>query len=140
MMKTLFGMPLGGRSLKNLLARPATRRYPTTVRAPFPGSRGHIVIDLSGCTFCGNCVKRCAPAALSMDRDQRTLTLEHLRCIACGVCAEVCTPHSLTMVTGALGALAAEKAGPEGSSPRGLQTERQAAPPEPATPDPTAAR
>ena len=129
-MKTLIGTPLVGRSLRNLLSRPATRRYPIDVRTPIAGGRGHVAIDLASCTFCGVCARRCVPVAISVDKEQRTLSLEHLRCIACGVCAEVCKTQSLTMVVGAMGAFPSEEAGPKGRSPRGIEMKRKPAPEE----------
>ncbi len=137
-MKNMIGMPLVGRSLRNLFSRPATRRYPTEIRVPIVGSHGHIVIDLASCTFCGLCARRCAPVAIVVDRGQKTLSLEHLRCIACGVCTEVCKTKSLTMVAGAMGAYTKGEAGPTGTAPRGVQKE-QRVDPEVAKPAPAAA-
>jgi MinD superfamily P-loop ATPase len=88
-----------------------------------------VAVDLTRCEFCGNCQKRCAPGAITLDREQRTLALERLRCIGCGVCTEVCASKSLTMADTPLGAFDREEVGPDGSSPRGVLTARQAAPP-----------
>lgn len=128
-MSTLIGMPLLGRALRNLFSPPATRRYPVETRKPIAGSRGHVAVDLTSCEFCGNCAKRCAPGAITLDRENRTLTLERLRCIGCGVCTEVCSSKSLVMAGAPLGAFGSEEVAPDGSSPRGVLTARQAAPP-----------
>jgi ech hydrogenase subunit F len=85
------------RSLRNLFARPATRRYPFEVRPPFDGARGTIEFDLGTCVFCNLCARRCPAVAITCSREERYFAIDQLRCIACGVCADVCNKGSLTM-------------------------------------------
>ncbi len=85
-------------ALKNLLSLPATRRYPEETRAPFPGFRGHLALDMDSCVLCGICDRRCPCGALAVARDEKTLTIEHLRCTACGVCVDACNKHSLRLL------------------------------------------
>ena len=92
-----FNLPMVGRSLHNLVSRPATRRYPSEVRPHFAGTRGTIEFDLDTCVFCGLCVRRCPTVALSCSREDRSFAIEQLRCIACGVCVDVCNKNSLHM-------------------------------------------
>ena len=92
-----FNLPMVGRSLRNLVSRPATRRYPSEVRPHFPGTRGTIEFDLDTCVFCGLCARRCPTVALTVSREDRSFAIEQLRCIACGVCIDVCNKDSLHM-------------------------------------------
>ena len=92
-----FNLPMVGRSLRNLVSRPATRRYPSETRPHFAGTRGTIEFDLDTCVFCGLCVRRCPTLALTCSREDRFFAIEQLRCIACGVCVDVCNKESLRM-------------------------------------------
>ena len=92
-----FNLPMVGRSLRNLVSRPATRRYPSEIREHFAGTRGTILFDLDTCVFCGLCVRRCPTLALSCSREERFFAIEQLRCIACGVCVDACNKDSLHM-------------------------------------------
>jgi len=56
----------GRRSVRNLLARPATRRYPVEIRDPFAGARGRIQFDVSTCNYCMLCARRCPAAAITV--------------------------------------------------------------------------
>ena len=85
------------RSLRNLVSPPATRRYPTVVRAPFPGARGTLEFDLESCVLCSLCVRRCPTVALTCDRDAKLFAIDQLRCIACGACVDACNKHSLRL-------------------------------------------
>ena len=92
-----LNLPMVRRSLRNLVSPPATRRYPTVVRPPFPGARGTLEFDLDSCVLCGLCVRRCPTVALTCNRDERLFAIEQLRCIACGVCVDACNKNSLTL-------------------------------------------
>ena len=92
-----FNLPMMRRSLRNLLSRPATRRYPSEVRPLFAGTRGSLEFDLDTCVFCGLCARRCPTVALTCSREDRFFAIEQLRCIACGVCIDLCNKDSLRM-------------------------------------------
>ena len=92
-----LNLPMVTRSLRNLVSRPATRRYPTVVRPPFPGARGTLEFDLESCVLCGLCVRRCPTVALTCIREERLFAIEQLRCIACGVCVDACNKNSLRL-------------------------------------------
>ncbi|HEX8938791.1 MAG TPA: 4Fe-4S binding protein [Candidatus Limnocylindrales bacterium] len=94
-----LALPMVRRSVRNLFSPPATRRYPSHVRAAFPGARGTVEFDLSTCVFCNLCARRCPAVAITCDREHWTFAIDQLRCIACGVCAEVCNKGSLRMTT-----------------------------------------
>jgi len=92
-----LNLPMAPRALRNLFSRPATRRYPAEVRPRFEGARGKIVFDLETCNFCTLCARRCPTLAITVSREERTWSIEHLNCIACNACVEVCAKKSLTM-------------------------------------------
>ncbi|MFT3915859.1 MAG: 4Fe-4S dicluster domain-containing protein [Anaeromyxobacteraceae bacterium] len=128
-------LPLLPLALRNLVSRPATRRYPAEVRPPVPLARGHVAVDIASCVFCGLCARRCPAAAIAVSKEARTFALEHLRCVACGVCVEVCNKDSLAMAPSARPVYLAAEAGPEGSARRGrieLHQEPASKPPAPA--------
>lgn len=86
-----------GNILRNLVSRPATRRYPFVKRAPFEGSRGQLQIDADSCVYCGLCSKACPARAIVVSRKPKSWTLDPYRCIVCGYCVEVCPKHCLSM-------------------------------------------
>ncbi len=92
-----FNLPMVGRSLRNLVSRPVTRRYPTETRPHFAGTRGTLEFDIDTCVFCGLCARRCPTVALTCSREDRYFAIEQLRCIACGVCVDLCNKDSLRM-------------------------------------------
>ena len=92
-----LNLPMVGRTLRNLVSKPATRRYPIEVRAPFPGARGTLEFDLDTCIFCMLCARKCPTGAITCLRDERYFAIEQLSCIACGVCVDVCSKDSLRL-------------------------------------------
>lgn len=109
-----FNLPMVGRTLRNLVSRPATRRYPVEVREPFGGARGTLEFDLATCVFCGLCARRCPAAAITCVREERFFAIEQLTCIACGVCVDVCNKDSLALsvTRRAVHSVAAPRVGP----------------------------
>ncbi len=123
-----FRLPMVPRALRNLVSRPATRRYPTEVRPRFDGARGQIEFDLETCNFCMLCARRCPAAAITVARDDRYWSIDQLVCIACGVCVDVCNKHSLTMAEGSRRVHTKAEIGPDGRRP-GLEEWTKPAPP-----------
>lgn len=83
--------------LQSMRRGPATRRYPRTVRAPFAGSRGHLVNNADACIYCGVCARRCPAQALAVTREPKAWTLDPYRCILCAYCVDVCPKKCLRM-------------------------------------------
>lgn len=110
-------LPMVARSLRNLLSSPATRRYPSELRPPFPGARGTLEFDLETCVLCGLCVRRCPTVALTCDREARLFAIEQLRCIACGVCVDACNKGSLSLSPERRAVHTAAEIGPDGRRP-----------------------
>ena len=121
-------LPMVPRALKNLVSRPATRRYPYEIRERFDGARGTIVYDVETCNFCMLCARRCPAAAITVARDDRYWSIDQLVCIACGVCVDVCAKKSLTMSEGSRHVHTKAEIGPDGRRP-GLEEWTKPAPP-----------
>lgn len=83
--------------LHNLCSKPATRLYPQQPRVYPQRTRGHISIDFGTCIFCGLCSKRCPTGAITVDRAEKTWSIERFGCIQCGYCVESCNKKSLSM-------------------------------------------
>jgi len=95
-----FRLPMVPRALRNLVSKPATRRYPAEIRPRFDGTRGTVEFDVETCNFCMLCARRCPAAAITVSREDRHWAIEQLTCIACGVCVDVCNKNSLSMSVG----------------------------------------
>ena len=76
--------------LKSLFSKPATRPYPFTAYKPQPNTRGSIGINIDACIYCGMCVRKCPCAAIVVDRQARTWSIDRLRCVTCNGCVDVC--------------------------------------------------
>lgn len=86
-------------ALRNLFAKPATRQYPEKPRVYPDRTRGQIHIDIDTCIFCGLCSKKCPTGAITVNRAERTWSIERMGCIQCGSCVESCIKqHSLSML------------------------------------------
>lgn len=112
-----LNLPMVGRTLRNLFSRPATRRYPYEIRAPFPGARGTLEFDLESCVFCGLCARRCPAVAITCSREDKYFAIEQLSCIACGVCVDVCNKNSLTLTVTKRPVHTHAEVGPDGHRP-----------------------
>ncbi|HBQ85699.1 MAG TPA: hypothetical protein DD811_04345 [Syntrophomonas sp.] len=84
--------------MKNLFSRPETRLYPAEVRELYPHTRGHIEFEEEKCVFCTMCAKRCPSGAITVDRDNKTWTLEPFRCIVCETCIEGCPREAIKLI------------------------------------------
>lgn len=60
----------------------------------------HIRNEIEKCLFCGKCEHNCPAEAISIDRKNRTWTIDREKCITCGVCADACPVHCLTLADG----------------------------------------
>jgi ech hydrogenase subunit F len=94
---SVFGMTRT--TIRNLLSRPATRRYPTRVKEPHrtARSRGRIDIDIEACIFCSACAKRCPTDAIIVLKADKEWNIDRLRCCTCNACVEVCPKKCLSM-------------------------------------------
>ena len=73
---------------------------PETVKetkSPVDLPDSHIRIEAEKCLFCGKCEHNCPVGAITLDRKNRTWTIDREKCITCGVCADGCPAHCLTL-------------------------------------------
>ena len=83
--------------VKNLLSKPATRKYPFVVREPFPNFRGELLIDVEKCIFCGTCQRKCPSQCITVDKEKGTWQCDPHACISCGYCVDACPTKCLSM-------------------------------------------
>jgi ech hydrogenase subunit F len=83
--------------LGSLVKKPATLMYPVIPREYGEKTRGHVANDIENCIFCGMCTRKCPSNALSINKEEKTWTINRLSCIQCNCCVEVCPKHCLHM-------------------------------------------
>ena len=76
---------------------PTPKPAPGKEAAPEAVPDTHIRIEAEKCLFCGKCEHNCPAGAISIDRRNRTWTIDREKCITCGVCADGCPAHCLTL-------------------------------------------
>lgn len=88
-------LPMTKIALRNLFTKPATRRYPFVVRAPFEATRAALEIDFKECIFCGACSRHCPANAILVNRADSLWRLDSLACVSCGACVRACPKKCL---------------------------------------------
>lgn len=84
--------------ISNFFSKPATRMFPKVMREPFKETRGKLGdIKIDDCIFCGICERKCPSLALSVDKANKTWTVNRYKCVVCSVCVEVCPKKCLHM-------------------------------------------
>ena len=61
----------------------------------FAREDGKPVYDSNKCVYCTLCAKKCPAGALTVDRANKTWTLDEDKCVSCGTCAEVCPKNAI---------------------------------------------
>lgn len=58
---------------------------------------GKIQNDMSKCILCGLCARKCPSNAITVDRNEKTWSINRDECVQCGACIEACLKfHSLS--------------------------------------------
>ena len=83
--------------LSSMVKKPATAMYPVVKNEFYANTRGQLVFDPSTCNHCTLCDRRCPAGAITVNRAEKTWTLDDSRCIMCINCIYVCNRNSLTM-------------------------------------------
>lgn len=87
-------------ALKNLFSKPATSQYPFKPKEYPEKSRGHVEINIDDCILCGICSRKCMSGAITVDRNNKTWTIERMGCVQCQACVNACPKNCLTMAAG----------------------------------------
>lgn len=111
-------LPMARIALRNLLTRPATRRYPYVKRESFAAARGRIVIDFPACVLCGACSKHCPAGAIEVSKAEGRWDIDRMACVMCGACVRACPKKCLDMAPERLGAIDAASGGRPGPAAR----------------------
>lgn len=78
-------------------AKPAGAAAKAAAAKAAASSDGKPVNDTNLCVFCTLCAKKCPQEAITVDRPNKTWTLDKEKCVSCGLCAESCPKKSITM-------------------------------------------
>ena len=83
--------------LRTLIRGPSTRRYPHEPAHVTPVTRGHLTVRIEDCIFCGLCRTHCPADAITVNKEERTWTLNQFQCVACGCCVDYCPKDCLSI-------------------------------------------
>ncbi len=61
-----------------------------------PTVKGKLACDKDTCIYCGLCAKNCPEEAITVDRKEKTWTVDHDKCSTCGTCIAKCPKKSLS--------------------------------------------
>ena len=75
----------------------AAEEAPAPVAPPQPRDDGKPVQDPSKCIYCTLCARNCPAGALTVDRKEKTWTLDEDLCVACGTCQGACPKDAIIM-------------------------------------------
>lgn len=92
-----MGTKLSKMTLSSIFKKPETVQYPAQTRPVPEGLKGHIENNIQDCIFCGICEKRCPAGALSVNKDEKTWSINVFRCVQCGSCVRECPKKCLRM-------------------------------------------
>lgn len=84
-------------ALRNLFSKPVTENYPAVPRTYPERTRGHVVIDIDNCIFCGMCSRKCPTGAITVIRAEKKWSIQRMSCIQCRSCVDNCPKKCLSM-------------------------------------------
>jgi ech hydrogenase subunit F len=89
-------LPMFPHVVRNLICRPATRRYPDQARTPFDNLRGELINAVEQCNFCGVCAHQCPAQCIRVDKKKMTWSWDPFICVFCGTCVDACPAKCLS--------------------------------------------
>ena len=87
-------------AIKNLFSKPVTSQYPAVPKQYPEKSRGHIEINIDECILCGICSRKCMSSAITIDKENKSWSIERMGCVQCQACVNACPKKCLSMVEG----------------------------------------
>lgn len=84
--------------VRSLFGKPSTLMYPVVPRKYQEITKGHIENDIDTCIFCGICQKKCPADAITVDKPNKTWTIQRMQCVQCGCCVDLCPKHCLSNI------------------------------------------
>jgi len=84
--------------VKSLVKGPDTRRYPAVPAKKTPLTRGHLIVEIEKCIYCGLCSMHCPADAIIVTKAERTWHIDRFKCIVCGGCTEYCPKDCLHLL------------------------------------------
>ena len=91
------GFKLGKMTLSSIFKKPETRMYPVEQKPLPKAHKGIVVIDVDSCILCGMCQKQCPAGAITVDKPNRTWSIDRFRCVQCCTCTYGCPKSCLSM-------------------------------------------
>lgn len=91
------GFKLGKMTLRSLFGKPETVRYPFEEPEHPAALRGCVHFNDEDCIYCGICEKRCPTNAISVEKKEKTWSINHFGCIQCESCVRECPKGCLSM-------------------------------------------
>ena len=84
-------------SLKRLVTKPFTIKYPKVKILPPKGFRGMHVWDKKLCIFCDICEMNCPARAIKVYKEERKYVVDLGKCIFCGLCEDLCPTGAIKL-------------------------------------------
>ena len=83
--------------MKNSLRERSAAVSAEAAPAVQPRDDGKPVQDPNKCVYCTLCAKKCPGEALTVDRKEKTWTLDEDKCVSCGTCKDVCPKDAIVL-------------------------------------------
>ena len=87
----------GVSKLRRRPAEPVMEEAQPPAAAQAAVADNHVKNEIEKCLFCGKCEKTCPVDAITIDRRNRTWTIDRNKCITCGACALDCPAKCLSL-------------------------------------------
>ena len=96
--------PFLRKAVSNLFSKPSTENFPAVNVEAKPNYRGRIEYDPEKCVNCGECVKVCAPEAITRTYEdlgdgtrKGTYHFNLTSCTFCGTCQDFCSTNAIPL-------------------------------------------
>ncbi|MCK4335519.1 MAG: 4Fe-4S binding protein [Candidatus Aenigmarchaeota archaeon] len=83
-------MNLLAEAIKRVFSKPSTRKYPKEKPEIPKGFRGRVEWNKDTCIFCMLCAVNCPTNAITINKEEKTWSIDIGKCIFCGRCHDVC--------------------------------------------------